>query len=271
MSFLLVKPDLASSLVHNLTPASARWRYVGFSVRDLQAGESYQEEGDANEVCVVLLSGSARLVSGPADSGEVAGRKSVFDRSPPTALYAPMRTAWRVAAATACEIAICRAPGISGKHPARIIGPQNISRETRGQGSNTRHICNILPETEAADSLLVVEVLTPAGNWSSYPPHKHDCDNLPHESLLEESYYHRINPPQGYVLHRIYTDDRSLDETIAAEDRSVVLVPKGYHPVGAPHGYASYYLNVMAGPKRIWQFRNDPKHEWIVAKDQESN
>ena len=113
-------------------------------------------------------------------------------------------------------------------------------------------------------SLLVVEVITPSGNWSSYPPHKHDTDNLPFESKLEETYYHRINPEQGYVVQRVYNDNKTLDENISAKDRSVVLVPEGYHPVGVPHGYKSYYLNVMAGPKRIWKFHNDPDHEWIT-------
>ena len=112
--------------------------------------------------------------------------------------------------------------------------------------------------------MLVVEVITPSGNWSSYPPHKHDRDNLPFESQLEETYYHRINPEQGYVVQRVYNDNKTLDENISAKDRSVVLVPEGYHPVGVPHGYKSYYLNVMAGPKRIWKFHNDPDHEWIT-------
>ena len=160
---------------------------------------------------------------------------------------------------------ICRAPGTEGKLPPRLIGSQNMPLETRGTGSNVRHVCNILPETEPADSLLVVEVITPAGNWSSYPPHKHDTDNLPEESYLEETYYHRVNPPQGFILHWVYDDSRELDETMAAEDRTVVLVPRGYHPVGAPHGYESYYLNVMAGPKRIWKFKNDPAHEWMLS------
>src|SRR5437763_1291380 len=115
-------------------------------------------------------------------------------------------------------------------------------------------------------SLLVVEVITPSGNWSSYPPHKHDRDALPNESLLEETYYHRLNPPQGFAFQRVYTDDRSLDETMAFEDGDVVLVPKGYHPVGAAHGYDLYYLNVMAGPRRVWKFHNDPAHEWMLKR-----
>ena len=120
------------------------------------------------------------------------------------------------------------------------------------------------PRRKPAESLLVVEVITPSGHWSSYPPHKHDRDALPDESLLEETYYHRLNPPAGFALPAGLYRRPSLDETLAASDGDVVLVPKGYHPVGAPHGYELYYLNVMAGPKRVWKFHNDPDHEWLM-------
>jgi 5-deoxy-glucuronate isomerase len=111
----------------------------------------------------------------------------------------------------------------------------------------------------------VVEVITPGGNWSSYPPHKHDTDTPAEETALEETYYHRLDPAQGFAFQRVYTDDRSLDETICVEDGDVVMVPRGYHPVGAPHGYRLYYLNVMAGPRRRWIFRDDPAHAWIKS------
>ena len=114
--------------------------------------------------------------------------------------------------------------------------------------------------------MLVVEVITPGGHWSSYPPHKHDRDALPDESYLEETYYHRLKPAQGFAFQRIYTEDGSLDEALTVKDGDVVLVPRGYHPVGAPHGYDLYYLNVMAGPKRIWRFYNDPQHEWLMKQ-----
>ena len=141
-----------------------------------------------------------------------------------------------------------------------------MSREVRGEGTNRRLVRNILPETEAAESLLVVEVITPGGHWSSYPPHKHDTADGEAETALEETYYHRLNPPQGFAFQRVYTLDGSLDETMTVGDGDVVLVPRGYHPVGAPYGYDLYYLNVMAGPpKRQWIFHNDPAHEWIVA------
>ena len=133
-------------------------------------------------------------------------------------------------------------------------------------GSNARHIRNVLPEDAEAESLLVVEVITPGGHWSSYPPHKHDRDALPDESYLEETYYHRLKPAQGFAFQRIYTDDRSLDETLTVSDGDVVLVPKGYHSSPRAHGYELYYLNVMAGPKRVWRFHNDPAHEWLMAQ-----
>jgi 5-deoxy-glucuronate isomerase len=140
-----------------------------------------------------------------------------------------------------------------------------MKRSVRGQGSNTRYVCDILPHDDpTAAHLLVVEVVTPAGHSSSYPPHKHDNDAPPHETRLEETYYHRLNPPQGFAFQRVYTDDRSLDEACAVENHDVVMVPRGYHPVVAPHGYDLYYLNVMAGPQRHWVFRNDPAHEWML-------
>jgi 5-deoxy-glucuronate isomerase len=112
--------------------------------------------------------------------------------------------------------------------------------------------------------LLVVESVTPAGNWSSYPPHRHDTDDGEQQTYLEETYYHRVSPPQGFAIQRVYTDDRSLDETLAAYDKHVVLVPRGYHPVAAAHGYDLYYLNVMAGPRRTWHVHNEPAHEWLL-------
>jgi 5-deoxy-glucuronate isomerase len=140
-----------------------------------------------------------------------------------------------------------------------------MKRFARGSGLNQRFVCDILPQTEPALHLLVVEVRTPSGHSSSYPPHKHDTDSLPDESALEETYYHRLQPAQGFAFQRVYTDDRSLDESLAVENRDVVMVPRGYHPVVVPYGYESYYLNVMAGPRREWHFRNDPAHEWMLV------
>ena len=262
MSKLLVKARPGREIAA-VTPASAGWGYVGFAAYRLQPGETVAFTDPAREACLVVLAGKARVRAGELDCGELGTRASVFDDKAPDAAYVPNNCQVSATAVTACEIAIAHAPG-RGTHPARVIRGETVRRSVRGTGTNTRYVTDILPADQPADSLLVVEVITPASHSSSYPPHKHDSDSLPHESALEETYYHRLNPPQGYVLQRVYTDDRSLDEAVAAEDHDVVMVPRGYHPVTVPHGYTSYYLNVMAGPKRSWVFRNDPAHEWML-------
>ena len=273
MASLLSKVQSPNSegRIQNITPESAAWKYVGFDFFKLKSGQSLQRDTGDREVCLVLVSGKASVKTLHESWNNLGERMSVFSENsdaagkPPYAVYLPNDDQFSVEAETDLELAVCSAPG-KGSFPARLIRPENMTYETRGHGTNTRHICNILPETADADSLLVVEVLTPNGNWSSYPPHKHDSDNLPEESYLEETYYHRVNPPQGFAFQRVYTDDGSLDETMAVQNHDVVMVPRGYHPVGAAHGYDLYYLNVMAGPKRIWKFHNDPQHEWMVKQ-----
>ncbi|WP_016915276.1 5-deoxy-glucuronate isomerase [Vreelandella stevensii] len=265
MSSLLVHPSTPDEQgkVLNITPASAGWKHIGFRVHKLGKGERFESHSHDQEICLVLLSGRANVVCGEHRFEDIGERMDIFEQIPPYAVYLPDHVRYTVEATTDLELAVCAAPGY-GNHTPRLISPDSIKKSTRGTGANTRHIHDILPEGEPADSLLVVEVFTPAGNWSSYPPHKHDVDDLPRESLLEETYYHRLNPEQGFAFQRVYTDDRSLDETMAVENGCCVLVPRGYHPVGAAHGYSLYYLNVMAGPKRVWKFHNDPDHEWLT-------
>jgi 5-deoxy-glucuronate isomerase len=267
MANLLVKrkkPDAHGSVL-SITPKSAGWTYVGFEVFQRANGQDFAWASQDREGCVVLLSGKARLTLDGKDHGEIGGRKNVFE-GPGWSVYVPVGVKCVLKAVGDVELGVCSAPGTKGAFSARVIPPEQVGFEERGQGTNRRLVYNILPDTAAAESLLVVEVVTPGGNWSSYPPHKHDRDALPEESFLEETYYHRLNPPQGFAFQRVYTDDRSIDETMAIEDGDCVMVPKGYHPVGAPHGYDLYYLNVMAGPNRKWVFKNDPAHEWIVKK-----
>ena len=265
MSLLLKNhaPD-QNGLVHKVTPESAGWTYVGFEVHRLNQGQRVEGATGDWEACLVLVAGKARFTAGGRDVGELGGRMTPFEGRPHS-LYLPPGTPWRAEATTPLELAVCLAPG-GGDHPLRVIGPDDVATSTRGQATNTRHVADILPETDpGAKSLLVVEVITPSGCWSSYPPHKHDQDNLPDESFLEETYYHRFDPPQGFGFQRVYTDDRSLDETMTIEDGDVILVPKGYHPCGAAHGYDLYYLNVMAGPTRAWKFNTEKQHRWLLA------
>jgi 5-deoxy-glucuronate isomerase len=264
MTPLLRRPFGDHGKVHEITPASAGWRHVGFSLYRLRAGETAAEATGAMEAILVLVEGRARLTAAGRDWGELGDRMNVFEKTPPHCLYVPNGAAWEATAATDCTLAVCLAPGRGG-HPARRIGPEGIVLTPRGEGSNTRHINNIAMEAEDwADSLLVTEVFTPAGNWSSYPSHRHDEDDFPRITYLEETYYHRLNPGQGFGVQRVYTEDGGLDETLAVRSHDVVRVPRGHHPCGAPHGYEMYYLNVMAGPRRAWRFVPDPEVEWIL-------
>jgi 5-deoxy-glucuronate isomerase len=264
MADLLVKPDGTAGRVTHVTPESAGWIYVGFDLYRLRPGEAVSAETGDREACLVWVTGKGTAEADGEAFGSLGERMSPFEGEP-TALYVPACSRWSVTAETDLELAVCTAPGTPGSHPARAIRPEGLSKETRGKGTNTRYVTNILPEDQPADSLLVVEVITPGGHTSSYPPHKHDQDNLPEESLLEETYYHRLNRPQGFAFQRVYTDDRSLDETMTVEDGDVVMVPKGYHPCAACHGYDLYYLNVMAGPTRTWRFCNAKEHEWLLS------
>ena len=264
---LLRKPDGTAGRVHAITPEDAGWGYVGFDLWRLAPGEVAHGVTGDREVILVLVEGKARISGAGQDWGELGDRMDVFEKTPPHCLYLPNGSDWRAEATTACTLAVCSAPG-KGGHSARRIGPEGIELTQRGQGANTRFINNIAMEAQDwCDSLLVTEVFTPSGNWSSYPPHRHDEDDYPRMTYLEETYYHRLNPAQGYGIQRVFTDDGSLDETMAVSDHDVVLVPKGHHPCGVPYGYEMYYLNVMAGPRRAWRFENHPDHDWIWQRD----
>ncbi|KQV10090.1 5-deoxy-glucuronate isomerase [Pseudomonas sp. Root329] len=265
---LLVKSNARGRTMVEL--GKGELEYVGFAAYRLSLGETLPVSAGDKELCLVLLSGRVSLKGeapgqGAFDWDNIGDRQSVFEDKSPFAAYLPPGSQAQVVALSDVQIAVCAAPGSTsnGLGP-RLIKPDTMKRSVRGKGANTRYVCDILPDTEPAHSLLVVEVRTPSGHSSSYPPHKHDTDDLPHQSFLEETYYHQINPPQGFVFQRVYTDDRSIDQAMAVENSDLVVVPKGYHPVSVPYGYESYYLNVMAGPKRVWQFHNDPQHSWLL-------
>lgn len=267
MKDLQRKPFGDHGKVHEITPASAGWRYVGFSLYRLRAGESASELTGDREVILVMVEGKASFEGADQEWGVLGERMNVFEKKTPHCLYLPNGTSWTATAESDCTIAVCSAPGIGG-HEARRIGPDGISLTERGKGTNTRYINNIAMENEDyCDSLLVTEVFTPAGHWSSYPSHRHDEDDYPRITYLEETYYHRLNPADGFGVQRVYTDDLQLDETMAVANHDVVLVPRGHHPCGAPYGFEMYYLNVMAGPLRKWRFVPAPQVKWIMDRD----
>ena len=271
VSPLLAKAAPQGREIVNVTPERAGWTHVGFKALRLGAGESETVDTGARELCLVVLTGTVDVSVDGKTYANLGTRKSVFEEVSPASVYVPAGKSVTVGhtpgSSTVAEVALCTAPsGQASSKEVFVIDSATMRRSVRGKGSNTRYVCDILPHDDPrAAHLLVVEVITPASHSSSYPPHKHDVEQPPVETQLEEVYYHRLNPPQGFAFQRVYTDDRSLDEACAVEDHDVVMVPRGYHPVVAPHGYDLYYLNVMAGPNRFWVFKNDPAHEWMLA------
>jgi 5-deoxy-glucuronate isomerase len=254
---------VADGAVTVVTPESAGWAHVGFEALLLAQGQAAERETGDRECCIVVVGGHASVRSEHGDWRDLGERATPFAGAPDAA-YLPPGTRFRVEGATGGgEVGLCFAPAGDGAEP-RVLPASGVSPETRGHGAHERTVNAILMGDQNADSLLVCEVQTPPGHWSSYPPHKHDRDAMPAESLLEETYYFRVDPPQGFGLQRVYTADRTLDETLCVRDRDTVLVPRGYHTVSAPPGYAVYYLNVMAGPARAWAVANDPDHEWTL-------
>ncbi|AWX13274.1 5-deoxy-glucuronate isomerase [Mergibacter septicus] len=267
MSKLLLKSTKTKSgFRQQVMPKNIGWEYVGFQLLALEKGEQFIFDTSTNEACLVLVSGYASFtVDGVSYTG-LGNRQTPFERIPPYSLYVSCNKMVDIRAESPLELAICLGPS-QGNFPVRVITPAEVGVERRGYGNNKRLVHNILPETEPAESLLVVEVFTDEGNTSSFPSHKHDQKNSLHETYLEETYYHRFNPPQGFCLQRVYTEDRSLDECMAVYDGDVVVVPRGYHPVATIAGYDNYYLNVMAGPVRQWRFSWEKDHQWINSED----
>jgi len=271
VSKLLRKPNVVETspgvkVVHEVTSENSPLKYVAMKIVDLAPGAVYREELGKVECCIVALTGKITVTDQKETFENIGTRVCVFEKKPTDSVYVSNDRTFVVEAVTEARIILCYSPS-EKQLPTRLIRAVDNSVEHRGKYNNKRLVHNILPDSDpTANSLLVVEVFTDSANWSSYPPHKHDQDNLPYESFLEETYYHEMNPRQGFVFQRVYTDDRSIDETMAVENGDVVLVPAGYHPVAVPDGYDSYYLNIMAGPKRIWKFHNEPHHEWILER-----
>jgi len=250
-------------MIH-ITPESAGWGYIGFSVYRLQTGEVVELPGSDVEQTVIVLEGSCAIVAGGTSFAHVGSRASVFDDESPEAVYSPPHTHVTVTALSRTEVAVATAKTDQGVGGPRLIGKADIPYERRGSGSTERRVRHLLDEHHPAHKLLLVEVITPAGNWSSYPPHKHDAE-MDLEAYLEETYYYRVAPKHGNALQRVY-DKQGLNEVLLPSDGDVVLVPKGYHPVAAPPGFDTYYLNVMAGHNRVWKYTLDEDYAHIAPK-----
>jgi len=240
----------------DVTPASAGWSHLSFAVR---RGAFFAETGDA-EVALVSLGGRCR-VEADGQSWELGGRASVF-AGMPWALYLPRDTPYRVEGGADLDLAVCGARCERRREPV-LVRPEDVEVEVRGAGNATRQINHIVKPEFPAERLLVVEVFTPSGNWSSYPPHKHDEDRPPGEVVLEETYYYRTAHPEAFAVQRLYSPRHDVDVTTTVRDGDLMLVPFGYHTTAAAHGYDLYYLNALAGDRRSMASSDDPALAWI--------
>jgi 5-deoxy-glucuronate isomerase len=258
-SQLLIRPDRPSDM--RIEPHAVGFSHLRFQARKLAKGEGHSADTGGQELAIVALGGRFGVRSSKGSWNSIGERADVFSGMP-WALYLPIDTHFTVTAESDCDLAFCYSRAEEA-HTAKLITPDDVEIEVRGGGNATRQINHIIKPDFPAHRLLVVEVYTPSGNWSSYPPHKHDVHNPPGEVDLEEIYYYRVDDPAGYAIQKVYTRDRRIDETLTIRSGELVLVPEGYHPVVAAHGYNVYYLNALAGSARSMAASDDPEYAWV--------
>lgn len=251
--------DQAGEMV-GFTRQEAGWEWMSFVVRRLLPGQAMELRTEGEEMALVLLGGNC-LANWGAGEQSIGARANVFDGFP-YALYLPNDHRVTLKAESVCEIAECRVPS-KARHEPRLVTPKDVASGLRGGENTSRQIVEVIPSSFPADKLVVFEVYTPGGNWSSYPPHKHDVDQPPGEVDLDEIYYYRIKDARGFALQNLYRSDRSRESLLKVHDGDVVLVRDGYHPVVAGPGYDTYYLNFLAGTSRAMAVTEDPEHLWL--------
>ncbi len=264
---LLIKPSGNSGVYQRVIPAEAGWKNLNFEARLMYAGESWKGNTGENEYGIILLGGDYSVTSDKGSWKTKNGRKDVFSGIAHT-LYLPRHTEFTLTAESDTLDIACGWCLTDQDHPAVFKIPEEAAIEIRGGDNATRQINSLIQPGFGCHKLVSVEVYTPSGNWSSFPAHKHDNRKLSPEgkvleACLEEIYFYKIDKPQGYAIQQIYNDDRSLDEIARARNNDIVLVPRGYHPVVAGHGYNVYYLNFLAGTDQSLANTDDPDHKWI--------
>jgi 5-deoxy-glucuronate isomerase len=253
-------PDGKSGELLRFSRQDAGWEWMGLSVRRLAPREVWEFAHPAEETACVLLSGKCAVAWG-GNEYKIGQRESVFDGLP-YALYLSAGESVRFEAETVCEVAVCHVPSRQ-KFPSRLITPKDVTVSLRGGGNASRQIVDVMRPEFPAERLIVVEVYTPGGNWSSYPPHKHDVHNPPSEVDLDEIYYYRMNKENAFAHQQLYSADGTRNRVVTVRDGDAVLVHEGYHPVVAGPGYDVYYLNFIAGSARSLAITEDPNHVWI--------
>jgi 5-deoxy-glucuronate isomerase len=246
-----------------VTPKQAGWKFVRFAVHQIAPGDGWRGSTKNDEICLVLLEGFCD-VDCDGHRHTLGPRADVFSGYP-HAIYLPPGASYAVTAGPRTLVAECAAPA-KQRFPLRVIRPEDCGFEIRGGGNATRQIVDILPPSFPAHRLMICEVYTPGGNWSSYPPHKHDRDAPPREVDLDETYYYRFRSADAFGVQRLYGPKDDPDVTLTVRNGDLVLVRDGYHPFVAAHGFDAYYLNVLAGSRRSMAASDDPRYAPLRAQ-----
>jgi len=252
-------------------PVRAGWRYLSFRAFGLEDGETMLLDRPEEEAAIVTISGGGVELSfeGGDERLRLPGRRSVFEGMPWSA-YVPAGCATTITGrplpGMRAVVAVAQAPltgrtGVS-REPI-VVEPGQVEIEVRGRGNATRQINNIMMPAFPADRLLICEVFTPSGNWSGWPPHRHDIDDPPREAVLEETYFYQLSRPDGWAIQRVYHRDGSRDRLMVVRHGDLVIVDQGYHPFAATQGYDAYYLNALAGDRRTMANTDDPDLAWV--------
>lgn len=256
-----------SGIIAEVSAAQAGWDYLNMAARRLNKGDKYSGHTGDCEYAHVILGGVCHVRSSRGEYPKVGRRPNVFSGMP-WAVYLPRNTDFEIEALTdGFEVATCWVP-TDRDYPAQLVTPAQSEIELRGGRNASRQINSIMPPGYHCHRIIAVEVYTPGGNWSSYPPHKHDvhredANGKILEADLEEIYYYKLDRPGGYAFQRVYTDDRRIDAVMMAQDNDIVLVPEGYHPVVSAYGYTSYYLNFLAGSAHSLANVDDRAFSWV--------
>lgn len=264
---LVSKPGSGFGEYQQLTKEEAGWEFLNFNARLMKQGEVWNWNTGENECAIILLGGNFSIRTDKGNWKTRNGRRDVFSGIAHT-VYLSQNTDFSLTAESEILDIACGWCETDEDHPAYFKTPEEVEIEIRGGDNATRQINSLLQPGFDCHRLVSVEVYTPSGNWSSFPAHKHDQRVLDQqgnvvEARLEEIYFYKLDKPEGYAIQQVYTKDRSLDEMMRVRNNEIVMVPRGYHPVVAEHGYNCYYLNFLTGSDQSLAYSTDPEHEWI--------
>ena len=237
-----------------------------FGIINLKRGKEYSANSVGSETALIILAGKCSVSGDGFDFKNIGKRENIFSGKPYT-VYIPYGKSYTVIAETDVEIAWTASPSDLKADPY-IITPEQVREVHIGNKNYRRDAYLMLTDEFLSAHLFIGEAFVPSGNHASFPPHRHDFDNLPDEVDMEEIYFFRFNPKQGYGIQKIYTDDRSIDFTCTVKENDTTLIPRGYHPVVNAPGYTMYYLWIMTGRNyRKFQSVIDPDHKWILGSN----